>query len=174
MANLPAHGTMRRYRAGCHCIKCNAKNTEVKATERARKRERDGKATTTPRAPRRAVPTVPTMPTAAAPAPPTEPDAGSVAGALALALVAVEADDPLTLYRKAHALRLASVLDDLTKPHLWRGITTALAEVLAALLGDKSPEDGEAAVLREFMETIGASRRGRGSAKVRDPAEPGA
>lgn len=154
---------MRRYRAGCRCDSCRDKNTAEKAKYRERKRARDGKPSA-PRSRNRAVPTVTTAPPepavdvvpsgGAADEPPT-----TVSGALKIALDKLDADDDLAVFRKLHAIQLATVLDDSSKPHLWRGITSALAEVIGGLIAGKPAGEGEADELLDFLAEIGNSRR---------------
>lgn len=164
----PRHGTVRRYKDGCRCDRCREANTTARRRERAK--ASGGTVPTT----RKRVPTTRFVPTSTAPDDPTPPtDDETVRGTLARALATLDADDDMARFRKAHALRLASVLDDASKPHLWKGITSALAEVLAALVGNKPPQDGEADALAAFLGEIGRSReRRRGAAPVHDGEEP--
>lgn len=169
----PRHGTARRYKDGCRCDRCRAKNTADRRRERERANARAGNPVPTAR---KRVPTVRFVPTPAPADVPTKGspvDLSSVRGTLEAALAEVAADDLIALHRKAHALRLASVLDDVSKPHLWRGITTSLNDVLALLVANKPPTDAEGDALAAFMAKIGSSRgRGRGAAQVDDTAEP--
>ncbi len=76
----------------------------------------------------------------------------SVQVTLAAALGDVEADDKVTRFRKAHALTLATVLDDPGKSQQWKGISEALATVLAHLIAAQKP--GSANALQGIVDAI--------------------
>ncbi len=64
--------------------------------------------------------------------------------ALQDALDEVDANDPITRYRKAHAITLATVLDDPAKSNQWKGISEALAVVLTHLVATQKPGSADA------------------------------
>jgi hypothetical protein len=161
MAALPRHGSTRRYKSGCRCGPCTSKNTADKAREREAKRERLGLAPTT----KKRVPSRPTAPT-------SDPTHGPIESAARAALPDDE-DNPVARLRREVVFAAARIMDDRTKAHLFSAQSNVLRVTVLDLIAQKPPKDGEADALREFVETIGSSRRNRNPPPVHDPEKSG-
>ena len=161
---------MRRYRSGCGCALCRAKNAEKSRNDRARRRALTAK----PTAPAGPIVVVTTAERDHA-RDESEDDDGptftyepgfenTVHGQLEAALREIENTTALISFRKTHALQLARVLDDVTKPHLWAPITKSLHEVLGQLIvtagGGEGESSPEAELLAQFMAAFGPASRG--------------
>jgi hypothetical protein len=165
VTQLPRHGTIRRYKAGCRCAQCSAKNTAEKSKEREAKRRREGKPPRRVPAARKAVPT-------SANAPHGEDDHGPIETAARAALGSSDAD-AITELRRQVAFAAARIMDDRFKPHLFSAQSNVLRLTILDLVGAKPPEDGEADVLRNFLGSLSGSRGRRNTAPVHDATKSG-
>ncbi|MEB0001612.1 hypothetical protein QN357_01505 [Cryobacterium sp. RTC2.1] len=166
MAALPRHGTTRRYKAGCHCDRCTAKNTADKERERAAKIARDGRVPTA----RVRVPTKKNVPTFKAPDDPDVPTPGPIETAARDALAEFDADKVVVLRREI-AIAIARTMDGKAgvTPSQFQIFRTALVD----LLGERAPKDGELDAIRNLVESIGSSRKRGHPAPVDNAAQPG-
>lgn len=148
------------YREGCRCSVCREANAGKKRDQRDRRKQREAdEARAAAKASLRVVGDDETA-DETADGSDWEPEPFTVAEHLLAALATVTADDALTRYRKAHAITLAQVLDNPIAFRSWAGITRALITVVALIVKDSGPIDGEGAELAAFFEMIANGRKG--------------
>ena len=173
---LPRHGTVRRYKAGCHCDECRGANTSARRREREAKARREG----------RAVPTrekiAPTPRVAPTPGAVLSPDDHAVADAFTVMIRRADAgfieaavwgllgevSDPAEVLAREVALRAARIMDSPKSAALFKSAADVLRVFVADRLGGES-KDGDGDALAAIMASFGgacgrASGRGRPTA----------
>jgi len=164
----PRHGTVRRYKSGCHCNPCTAKNTEVKANERAAaKAKRLGVVPT----PTKRVPTTRVVPTPPSTDEPTDkPKYGPIEAATRNAFSDEDAPS-VAIVRREMAFAAARNMDDRSMGRQFASNAKTLREIIGDLVAAKPPKDGELDALSNLLGSFGTPRGRRDSTAVHDPEE---
>lgn len=180
---LPRHGTVRRYKAGCICDRCRAANTEARRRERESAAKAAGKPVPTSR---KRVPTQRTVPTAGVPREPTDLAVDDAFTRMAryensgpiereVWNLLGEADDAASRLKREVVLRAAQIMDTPKSAALFKSAADVLRAFIADHLDSGSTEDGEGDVLAGIMASFGGARgrgsAGRSAAAVDDSAE---